>query len=77
MTTEKNLWNLTDGRTTEVLKYLKNLKPKHNFSVEEMDRFFRLKQTAMKKESNDSKLETVGYRYGKEPSIYFWAKDKR
>ena len=70
-----DLWNLTDGKTKEVLLYVNSLSSSSDMSRSQEMKFDNIKANALSKLQPNDMLKIVGFRYRGYPLIYDWCMD--
>ena len=65
-----NLWNMTDGKTKETIKYIQNLMPRSDWSSKKTQMFEQIKNKALKSLTANDMLKIIGYRPNKLDYIY-------
>jgi len=68
-----NLLNLNDGKTKKVMEYIKNLRPKGNYSSIQLKHFEATKRRALEQLTAEDMLKVIGYIPGRMAKIYRWS----
>lgn len=64
-----SLYNLCDGKTQKVRKYIQLIEPPPIFNWKQEKELFSIKEQTLKKDTPDKMLDIIGYEPNKPPRI--------
>ena len=73
-----NLYNLSDGKTREVIRYIERyVYEPENIVNFDTNKFERLKRESLEKKTPNDMLDHIGFRFDNEDKIYDWCVIKK
>ena len=65
-----NLWNIADGKTKTIIRYINQLKPLPDFTARQTHKFEEIKKKALQTLNTNKMLKIIGYKYADVDNIY-------